>query len=120
MSSPPLQEARSPMKKRSGISDAAGARPAALAEGLLAIPIVRFASHASAIAIADLRKLRRDPTELLTRAVQPLLWFLVFGQVFTRTRAIPTGQLSYLEFMAPGILAQSVLFAAIFYGIAVI
>ena len=33
---------------------------------------------------------------------------------------IPTGSLSYLEFMAPGILAQSVLFAAIFYGIAVI
>jgi ABC-2 type transport system permease protein len=79
-----------------------------------------FARHAGAIAAADLRKLRRDPMELLTRAVQPLLWFLVFGQVFTRTGAIPTGSLSYLEFMAPGVLAQSVLFAAIFYGIAVI
>jgi ABC-2 type transport system permease protein len=79
-----------------------------------------FARHAFAIAGVDLRKLRRDPTELLTRAIQPLLWFLVFGQVFTRTHAIPTGSLSYLEFMAPGVLAQSVLFAAIFYGIAVI
>jgi ABC-2 type transport system permease protein len=73
-----------------------------------------------AIAIADLVKLRRDPTEMFTRAVQPLLWLLVFGQVFTRTRAIPTGPLTYVEFMAPGVLAQSVLFAAIFYGIAVI
>ena len=35
-------------------------------------------------------------------------------------RGIPTGKLSYLEFMAPGMLAQSVLFIAIFYGIAVI
>jgi ABC-2 type transport system permease protein len=62
----------------------------------------------------------RDPTELLTRAVQPSLWLIVFGEVFTRTRAIPTGALTYLEFMAPGVLAQSVLFSAIFYGIAVI
>jgi ABC-2 type transport system permease protein len=82
--------------------------------------VVTFARHALAVGSADLRKLRRDPTELFTRAIQPLLWFLVFGQVFTRTRVIPTGSLSYLAFMAPGVLAQSVLFAAIFYGIAVI
>ena len=63
---------------------------------------------------------RRDPTELLTRAVQPMLWLLVFGQVFARRRAIPTGTLRYLDFLAPGVLAQSVLFTAIFYGIAVI
>jgi ABC-2 type transport system permease protein len=68
----------------------------------------------------EVRKLIRDPTELVTRAVQPVLWLLVFGQVFSRTRAIPTGDLTYVEFMAPGVLAQGVLFAAIFYGIAVI
>jgi len=85
-----------------------------------ATPVLRFARHAVAIASADLRKLRRDPAELFTRAIQPLLWFLVFGQVFARARVIPTGSLSYLEFMAPGVLAMSVLFAAIFYGIAVI
>jgi ABC-2 type transport system permease protein len=79
-----------------------------------------FFRDATAIAEVELRKVARDPTEILTRAVQPTLWLLVFGQVFTRTRAIPTGSLSYLAFMAPGVLAQSVLFSAIFYGIAVI
>ena len=79
-----------------------------------------FARQSAAIAEAELRKLSRDPTELLTRAVQPALWLIVFGGVFTRLRAIPTGNLSYLEFMAPGVLAQSVLFSAIFFGIAVI
>jgi ABC-2 type transport system permease protein len=79
-----------------------------------------FARHSAAILSVEVRKMLRDPTDLLTRAVQPLLWLLVFGQVFTRTRAIPTGQLSYIEFMAPGVLAQSVLFTAIFYGIGVI
>lgn len=58
------------------------------------------------IAELELRKLRHDPTQLFTRAVQPALWLLIFGQVFTRIRAIPTGDLNYLDFMTPGILAQ--------------
>src|SRR3984885_6244100 len=73
-----------------------------------------------AIANVELRKLFRDPTELFTRAIQPVLWLVVFGQVFSRVRGIPTGNVSYLAFMTPGILAQSVLFAAIFYGIAIV
>jgi len=52
--------------------------------------------------------------------VQPALWLVIFGEVFTRTRVIPTGPLRYLDFMAPGILAQSALFTAIFFGIAAI
>ncbi len=81
---------------------------------------LRFVDKVFIIANMEIRKLRHDPTELLTRAVQPALWLLVFGQVFTRVRAIPTGSMSYIDFMAPGILAQSVLFIAIFYGISVI
>ena len=52
--------------------------------------------------------------------MQPALWLVIFGEVFTRTRVIPTGPLRYLDFMAPGILAQSALFTAIFFGIAAI
>jgi ABC-2 type transport system permease protein len=79
-----------------------------------------FLAKTLAIAGAEWRKLQHDATALVTRAVQPALWMLVFGEIFTRLRAIPTGDLRYLDFMAPGILAQSVLFIAIFYGIAVI
>jgi len=79
-----------------------------------------FLRQSLALAEMELRKLLHDPTELLTRIIQPVLWLGVFGEVFTRVRAIPTGQLPYLDFMAPGVLAQSVLFIAIFYGIAVI
>ncbi len=68
----------------------------------------------------EARKLAHDPTELLLRAVQPALWLVVFGSVFTKVHAIPTGSLTYLQFLTPGILAQSVLFVAIFYGIATI
>ena len=68
----------------------------------------------------EARKLRHEPTELITRAVQPVLWLLVFGQVLGRSRMIPTGGVRYIDFMTPGILAQGVLFIAIFYGIAII
>lgn len=74
----------------------------------------------SAIAEAELRKLRHDPIELFTRIVQPLLWLLIFGKVMDRIRAIPTGGLPYLDFLAPGILAQSALFISIFYGLSAI
>ncbi len=82
--------------------------------------ISRFINKTLVIAELEARKIRHDPTEILTRAVQPALWLLVFGQVFTQIRAIPTGNLSYIDFMAPGILAQSVLFIAIFSGITLI
>ena len=82
--------------------------------------ITAFVGHAVTVAWAELLKLRRDPVELLSRAAQPTLWLLVFGQVMARVRGVPTGRLTYLDFMAPGVLAQSALFIAIFYGVAAI
>ena len=82
--------------------------------------LLQFVRKTFVIAELEVRKLRHDPTELLTRALQPALWMLIFGEVFSRLRSIPTGSVDYLDFLAPGILAQSVLFAAIFYGIAII
>jgi len=79
-----------------------------------------FALETAAVADVELRKLVREPTELVSRAVQPVLWLTVFGQVMERVRGIHSGPVSYLVFLTPGILAQSVLFSAIFYGIAVI
>ncbi|HET7264261.1 MAG TPA: ABC transporter permease [bacterium] len=82
--------------------------------------LTAFAGNAITVAWAELLKLRRDPVELLSRAAQPTLWLLVFGQVMARVRGMPTGGLRYLDFMAPGVLAQSALFIAIFYGVAAI
>lgn len=102
---------------------ARAALPGAWREGPVATAaraLGEFVAQSLAVAEAEVRKLRHDPIELLTRAVQPTLWLVVFGQVMSRVRAIPTGDMPYLDFMAPGILAQSVLFIAIFYGISVI
>lgn len=80
----------------------------------------RFVGEFAAVAQVELIKLVRDPTEVFTRAVQPVLWLVVFGQVLAHVHGIDTGEIGYLAFITPGILAQSVLFSAIFYGIAVI
>jgi ABC-2 type transport system permease protein len=81
---------------------------------------IAFVETTLVIVELEVRKLRHDYTDLITRAIQPALWLLLFGEVFSSLRAIPTGGVRYLDFMTPGILAQSVLFVAIFYGIAVI
>lgn len=79
-----------------------------------------FWAGTAAIAEMEARKLAHDPTEIYTRAVQPLLWLLVFGQVFGRLRAMPTAGVPYLDYLAPGIMGQSVVFISIFYGISII
>jgi ABC-2 type transport system permease protein len=59
-----------------------------------------FMYESAAIAGAEIHKLMRDPTELFSRAVQPVLWLAVFGQVFSQVRGIPTGNLRYLDYIA--------------------
>ncbi|ORV81424.1 multidrug ABC transporter permease [Mycobacterium interjectum] len=73
-----------------------------------------------AFAIVELQKLQHDRTELVTRMVQPALWLLIFGTTFSKLHVIHTGPVSYLGFLAPGIIAQSALFISIFYGIQII
>jgi len=65
----------------------------------------------------ELRRLRHDRTELYFRAVQPILWIVVFGPVMSSVRAIPTGGIPYTDFITPGVMIQSTTFLCIFYGL---
>ena len=72
------------------------------------------------LAEMEARKLIHDPTELISRAVQPILWLGIFGEALSKIRAIPTQGFTYLQYITPGILTQSVVFVAIFYGLYII
>jgi ABC-2 type transport system permease protein len=99
---------------------APGAPPVGWADTPLA-GVRRLGSRIVTLCWVELRKIRHDRTELYTRAIQPALWLLIYGEVFTRIHAIPTPDgIPYLAYLAPGILAQSALFIAIFYGIQII
>jgi ABC-2 type transport system permease protein len=77
---------------------------------------IRFFSDIFTITEFELRKIWHDSSQVFIRAIQPVLWLLVFGQVMSQLRVISTGNYGYLEFLTPGVLAQSVIFVAIFYG----
>lgn len=80
----------------------------------------RLMTSALTIAEMEARKIRHDSTELWMRAVQPALWLLIFGEVFNAIRGLAPGGFSYIQYITPGVLAQSVLFVAIFYGITIV
>jgi len=80
----------------------------------------RYLRSALTLAEFELRKIRHDSSQVWLRLVQPALWLIIFGTVFSQVRGIASGPFTYRQFMTPGILAQSVMFVAIFYGITVV
>ncbi|WP_262703375.1 MULTISPECIES: ABC transporter permease [Streptomyces] len=113
-----------PVAPRPGSADT-GIGPDGRPDPLLTPPRARtgwrmLPARVVAMCVVELQKLRHDRTELYTRAVQPALWLLIFGETFTRLKAIPTGGTPYIDYLAPGIIAQSAMFIAIFYGIQII
>ncbi|MEM3366677.1 MAG: ABC transporter permease [Candidatus Methanomethyliaceae archaeon] len=65
----------------------------------------------------ELRRLRHDRTEIYFRAIQPILWIVIYGPVMSSVRAIPTGGVPYTDFITPGIMIQTTTFVSIFYGL---
>ena len=51
--------------------------------------LLEFVTHVFAVANAEFVKLKHDPLELLMRAVQPILWLVIFGNVMGAFAAWP-------------------------------
>jgi ABC-2 type transport system permease protein len=95
--------------------------PGATSGGLFTVYGLRaLGAGAYAMAQSELRKLRHDHLDILTRSVQPLLWLFIFGTALSHTRSLTLGQLEYRAYLAPGVMAQAAMFIAIFFGLAVI
>jgi ABC-2 type transport system permease protein len=59
----------------------------------------------------------RMPVFVLISIVQPILWVLLFGQLFAKVTTIQGfGASSYLQFLAPGISIMTALFGAAYSG----
>lgn len=82
--------------------------------------LVSYCAKVLAITEMEVQKLLHNQWDIVTRSVQPILWLILFGGVFGRLRVLPPELGNYLDFVAPGILAQSVLTISIFQGIMVI
>lgn len=62
-------------------------------------------------------KTLRRPVTLTFSLVQPLLWMTFFGFLFHRYEIVGVAGLAYLDFLAPGVCAMTVLFGASQSGI---
>jgi ABC-2 type transport system permease protein len=52
--------------------------------------------------------------------IQPLIWLLLYGQLFSRVGALRGGASSYIEFLTPGIICMNAFFGGSWSGMAMI
>ena len=105
-------------------SVASAAPPGALVEDVpstsLGQGLLAYVQTVYALSAVECHRIRREPSVLLLRAAQPLLWLLVFGAAVSRIRGLGPSGVDYQAYIVPGVLAQSVLFVAVFSGLSVI
>ena len=72
--------------------------------------------------LREVKRYLRDRTRIVSSFVQPLLWLVVFGTgIGAALRAgFQISGVSYQQLIFPGIVAQTLLFTAMFMGISVI
>jgi ABC-2 type transport system permease protein len=80
-----------------------------------------FVPHTGYLTVRLLRSTVRQPAYVVITLVQPMIWLLLFGQLFKRVVEIPgfTGG-SYIDFLTPGVVAMTVLFSSGWTGMAYI
>ena len=71
----------------------------------------------------QLRNLMREPIWIALLLVQPMVWLLLYGQLFKRVTHLPGGGFgttSYITFLAPAIVIMNSFFGATWSGMAMI
>lgn len=75
-------------------------------------------THTAVLTARQLRAFLRVPGFLVMNLIQPIIWLLLFGQLFKSVVAIPgfSGGSNYLEFLTPGIVMMMAMFGAAWAG----
>jgi ABC-2 type transport system permease protein len=71
--------------------------------------------HSLFLTTRAIRSLLRQPAYAAMTLVQPMIWLLLFGQLFRSVVEIPgfsAGSTSYLAFLAPGVVVMTALFSS--------
>jgi len=87
-----------------------------LGERLRGVVSVKGLSSILVFAELELRRLKHDPLEVFTRAIQPVLWLTVFASIIGSRLKLPI-PVDYITYVAPGVMMQSAVFISLAYGI---
>jgi len=78
-------------------------------------------AHSWHMTVRHLRFLSRQPWLISISLVQPIIWLLLFGQLFKRIVEIPGfASSSYITFLTPGVVVMTALFSGGWAGMGVI
>ena len=66
------------------------------------------------------RNLMREPIWIALLLIQPMIWLLLYGQLFSRVPALRGGASTYIEFLTPGIVVMNAFFGGTWGGMAMI
>ncbi len=64
--------------------------------------------------------LMREPIWIALLLIQPMIWPLLYGQLFSRVPALRGGASTYIEFLTPGIVVMNAFFGGTWAGMAMI
>ena len=68
----------------------------------------------------QLRNLLRQPIWIVIMLVQPMVWLILYGQLFSNVRTLRGGAGSYVEFLAPGVVVMNAFFGSTWSGMSMI
>ena len=75
----------------------------------------KLVRHSAYLTARALRTLARQPAYASMTVVQPVVWLLLFGQLFKSVIHVPgftTAAGNYLEFITPGVIVMTALFSS--------
>jgi ABC-2 type transport system permease protein len=70
--------------------------------------------------LREMKWLIRAKSRLVASVVQPFLWLAIIGVGMSSTLTMPGSQISYLQFMAPGIVGMTLIFSSTMAGVSVL
>ncbi len=66
------------------------------------------------------RNLQREPIWIALLLIQPMIWLVLYGQLFSRVSALRGSATSYIEFLTPGVVCMNAFFGGTWSGMATI
>jgi ABC-2 type transport system permease protein len=70
--------------------------------------------------VRQARNLMREPIWIALLLIQPMIWLLLYGQLFSRVPALRGSAGTYVEFLTPGIVVMNAFFGGTWAGMSMI
>jgi ABC-2 type transport system permease protein len=81
---------------------------------------VSLAAHTWYMVGRQTRNLLRQPVWIVMLLIQPMVWLVLYGQLFSRVTALRGGAGSYVEFLTPGVVIMNAFFSATWSGMSMV